>query len=240
MFTSQMLLASSGASALITPLELFQSGEHGLFYDTRTADYLFRDTARTNAVTADGQAILGINDSSGNGNYATGPGAEIATWNAAEKALDMDGVDAGLFSELTFNGSSYSAGFAIKTTADAAIVASRAASSAPWTASFQKNSTATLLQVQSSATFYVDGNLFTGTTRNDLHALIADGDWHYFEMRSGFDGSYSGQKLAFFRYTSYSTWGLDGLVGCPFFTTNASNLDAVRDFYAAEYGISMS
>ena len=50
-----------------TPAKLFENGELGAWYDPSDLSTLFRDTAGTVPVTADGQTVGLMRDKSGNG-----------------------------------------------------------------------------------------------------------------------------------------------------------------------------
>ncbi len=54
-----------------SPLALFAAGEKGGWYDPSDPSTMFKDTAGTIPVTADGDRVARINDKSGNGNHAT-------------------------------------------------------------------------------------------------------------------------------------------------------------------------
>jgi hypothetical protein len=54
-----------------TPLDLFQNGEQGVWYDPSDLTTLFQDDAGTTPVTADGDPVGLMLDKSGNGNDAT-------------------------------------------------------------------------------------------------------------------------------------------------------------------------
>jgi hypothetical protein len=54
-----------------TPLDLFQSGEQGVWYDPSDLTTLFQDDAGTTPVTSDGDPVGLMLDKSGNGNHAT-------------------------------------------------------------------------------------------------------------------------------------------------------------------------
>lgn len=54
-----------------SPLSLFASGEKGVWYDPSDISTLWKDTAGTLPVTADGDAVARIDDKSGNGFHAT-------------------------------------------------------------------------------------------------------------------------------------------------------------------------
>lgn len=54
-----------------SPLELFQSGELGAWYDPSDLTTLYQDAAGTVPVTSDGDPVGKMEDKSGNGNHAT-------------------------------------------------------------------------------------------------------------------------------------------------------------------------
>jgi hypothetical protein len=69
-----------------TPLDLFQSGEQGVWYDPSDLSTLFQDAAGTTPVTSDGDPVGLMQDKSGNGNDAT------QVTSAARPAYRTDGT----------------------------------------------------------------------------------------------------------------------------------------------------
>ena len=82
---SRLAVALSGASSGWTPLELFRSGEQGLWFSPDDFSTMFQDSAGTTPVTAVGQPVGKILDKSGRGNHASQATA------AARPVLQQDG-----------------------------------------------------------------------------------------------------------------------------------------------------
>ena len=94
--------ASTGFSRAVgwSPLDLFEGGKKGAWYDPSDLSTMWQDSAGTTPVTADGQPVGKILDKSGNGNHATQPVAgKRPTYHTAGGThwLDFDGVDDSLY-----------------------------------------------------------------------------------------------------------------------------------------------
>lgn len=80
------------AAAAFNPATLFSGGAAGAFYDISDISTLWKDTAGTSPVTADGDIVKRVDDKSGNGNHLTeatnGPTYRVA---GALKRLQFDG-----------------------------------------------------------------------------------------------------------------------------------------------------
>lgn len=65
------LSLTGSSAAAFSPLSLFASAEKGVWYDPSDISTLWKDTAGTDPVTADGDAVARIDDKSGNAFHAT-------------------------------------------------------------------------------------------------------------------------------------------------------------------------
>lgn len=84
---------------IFTPLELFQGGEQGVWYDPSDLTTLYQDAAGTTPVTSAGDPVGLMLDKSGNGNHATqATSAARPTYqtDGTYHWLEGDGVDDGL------------------------------------------------------------------------------------------------------------------------------------------------
>jgi hypothetical protein len=68
-FVSPMMMNSSGVTVLSSPLDLFTGGVKGAWWDPSDLSHMWKDTAGTSPVTADGDLVARIDDKSGNGNH---------------------------------------------------------------------------------------------------------------------------------------------------------------------------
>ena len=81
-----------------TPAKLFENGELGAWYDPSDLSTLFRDTAGTVPVTADGQTVGLMRDKSGNGlDLTQAISSARPKWIESSPHLQFDGVDDRLF-----------------------------------------------------------------------------------------------------------------------------------------------
>jgi hypothetical protein len=84
-----------------SPLDLFQSGEQGAWYDPSDLTTLFQDDAGTTPVVSDGDPVGLMQDKSGNGNDATqSVSASRPTYRTDGTLhwLEFDGVDDNMYS----------------------------------------------------------------------------------------------------------------------------------------------
>jgi len=85
-----------GVGLAFTPARLFIGGGAGGWWDPSDLSTMFKDTAGTQPVTADGDAVARINDKSGNGNHlvqATTANCPTFRKVGAICYLDFDGTD---------------------------------------------------------------------------------------------------------------------------------------------------
>jgi hypothetical protein len=83
-----------------TPLELFQSGEQGVWYEPSDLSTLFQDAAGTTPVTSDGDPVGLMQDKSGNGNHAT---QSVSASRPTNEGISFDGVDDAMLSSVKIN-----------------------------------------------------------------------------------------------------------------------------------------
>jgi hypothetical protein len=79
-----------------TPLELFQEGELGVWYDPSDLSTMYQDSAGTIPVVSDGDPVGRVEDKSGNGNHATqtvSTSRPVYRTNGSTHWLEFDGVD---------------------------------------------------------------------------------------------------------------------------------------------------
>ena len=230
---------------LSSPTTLFESSEIGFFWDTTDAGDLYQGSGLTTAVTADAQSVRSIADSSGNNNHAEADSGEEPTWSAADKALSFDGVNEGIgTASYTQNGTQMSFMCAIKTTDADGILVSAKDSNDAWFGIYSDGSTSTSLSGNSGTpTYYIDGTVFSGTNRDDMHTALCDGNWHLFEARGVVASTqWTGDLVMIGQYNNgASTFDVDGLIGSPVLISNvtAADLNDVRAWYAAHYGITL-
>lgn len=226
------------------PTDLFQSAEAGFFWNTTDADDLYQGVSLSTPVTTDGQSVRSIADSSGNGNNGQSDSGEEPTWSESDQALQFNGSTQGMPSAswTTSGAATYNFACAIKTTDTAGIILSVKDANSPFVGAWQDTSTSGMHSNSGSPSVYVDGSLVSGD-RDALHTAIADGFWHLVEVRGLASATFwNSVRPILGQYNSNdATFGVNGDIGSPYITTHSTTatLDDVRDWYAAQYGITL-
>ena len=90
------LESAAWLASAFSPRQLFSASQTGAWYDPSDLATLWKDTAGTDPVTADGDAVARIDDKSGNGNHltqATAAARPLYKTAGGLHWLDFDGTD---------------------------------------------------------------------------------------------------------------------------------------------------
>ena len=88
------------------------------------------------------------------------------------------------------------------------------------------NTSTTLFGLAGTPTIYIDGALFSGTTRGDLSTALSDNQWHVLEVRTADLSGWS--KIGLANHEDFSTWSLGGDISAAMIVETADLTDANR------------
>lgn len=201
---------------------LDQMGVGSVYAPSDDASALSQNSTSAVAVS-DGDLVGRVTNPLSGGADVTQPTAAARpTWNATEKLFELDGVDDHFLADLTGIADRSDMYFAcvVEVTDSQFMLISSNSSTSHYALSASNNSTSTNLLVGVGLPeIYIDGTIFAGTTRDDLHEALSGGVRHLVEL-IGADLSPTDFNTVRFGDFSTSGWNLSGLLGEIILTPN--------------------
>jgi hypothetical protein len=160
-----------------TPLDLFQSGEQGVWYDPSDLSTLFQDDAGTTPVVSDGDPVGLMQDKSGNGNDATqSVSASRPTYRTDGTLhwLEFDGVD-DYMESLAMTTVTYSLMGVKRNDSSNFISLYDSTNNAYITVTQQGSSSFSIDKNSGSPTYKINNTDLSPLTRNGLHEAVTVG-----------------------------------------------------------------
>lgn len=225
-----------------TPADAFTGGGYGFWVEFDDYAYMAQNSDDTGAIGNVGDPVGHIEDLSGNGNHLvqTNGGARPITASDTYDCLSFDGTDDGLFTVgSTINLSASMLMFVAMKSSDAqSLVGYNSSGGGSYFGCAQDGYAGTIQGDCGGPTYYKNGVLITGTTRNDFHDAFHDDTWCLLEIRGLNLSTWGSISFKLFDYVSYLFTGkVNAVFLCD--TPSTELRDALRTYFGARIGLSL-